>query len=278
MIISKSQMDDMHSVQLEIFKNVVYVLDKLNLTYFFVHGSLLGAVTINKFMPLDDDIDIAMPRKDYDLFIEKGNDYLSDKYFIQSNRTDKNYPLDFAKVRDCDTAYVAELFKKINMNHGIFIDVFPIDFCSDNTLREKLNDFKLKLISIRSSVAYDFKHISAKQKLLRMISKVVYPSEIKARQKREKICGSVKSGKKVKLTGGKPAEFGIPANWFDETQKADFEGLSVLVPKMYDEYLTRIYGDYKKRTLLENKQHDDDSVEINACIFDTETSYKTKGV
>lgn len=263
----------MHRIQVDIFKNVIEVCEKLGLKYFLVHGSLLGAITSNHFMPLDDDIDIAMPRKDYEVFLSKGNGLINPKYFIQSSKTDKNYPIDFAKVRDCDTTYIADILKNIDMNHGIFIDVFPIDFCSDNRFKRKFNDLKFKLLNIRISEVFDVEHISTKTKILRLLAKLIHPSFYKALEKREALCISVESGKHIQLTGGKSKEKGIPAEWFDEIQKATFEGVESCIPKKYHEYLTQIYGDYKNRTLLEDKEHDENNVEINACVLDSQKAY-----
>lgn len=267
-------MDKMHQIQLEIFKNLIEVCQKLELKYFLVHGSLLGAVMNNKFMPLDDDIDIAMPRTDYEKLLEKGNELINKKYFIQANKTDKNYPLDFAKVRDCDTTYVAELFRNIDMNHGMFIDIFPIDFYDQNNFKRRYNSLRLSILSVRISKVYAFDKVSLKSKLLRFAAMVIYPSYHKALRKKEKIFCSVKKGKFIRLTGAKTQENKIPAEWFKETVKINFEGIESCAPKMYHEYLTQIYGDYKNRTLLEDKEHSDDSVEINACVFDPEKAYK----
>ena len=274
MVITQEQMNEMHSIQLEIFKNVIMVCKELNLTYFMVHGSLLGALRLNGFVPLDDDIDIAMPREDYDKLIKYGNDIIDKKYFIQSSRTDKNYPLDFAKVRDNDTTYVAELFRKIDMNHGFFIDVFPIDYCRESVFFKKIDEFRLKLLNIRVAKRYAFKKISFKTKIKQAIACVFYPNWHRAIEKRERINSSVKKSSFVRLTGGKPAESCVPANWFDRETAMTFEQIVTTVPMEYDKYLTQIYGDYKNRTLLETKQHDENSFEINASVLDLRKSFK----
>ena len=98
MIISKIQMDEMHAIQLEILKNVISICEKLELHYFLVHGSLLGAIKTGRFMPLDDDIDLAMPRADYERLVEEGSRLIDKQYFIQCSKTDKGYPLAFAKI------------------------------------------------------------------------------------------------------------------------------------------------------------------------------------
>lgn len=274
MIITQTQMNELHAIQLEIFKNVISVCEKLNLTYFMVHGSLLGAYRLNGFVPLDDDIDIAMPREDYDKLIKYGNDIIDKKYFIQSSRTDKNYPLEFAKVRDNDTTYVAELFKNLDINHGIYIDIFPIDYCRESRLLKKVDKLRLKLLNMRVSKRYSFGKTNLKTKIKQLIACILYPNWHRAIEKRERINSAVKKSPFVRLTGGKPAESYVPAKWFEEKKTMVFEKLETIAPKEYDKYLTQIYGDYMNRTLLENKQHDENSVEINACVLDAKKSFK----
>ena len=69
MNLTLEKMNSINKVQLDIFKTFVKVCEVLNLKYYMVHGSLLGAVRYNGFFPFDDDIDVAMPRRDYELLI-----------------------------------------------------------------------------------------------------------------------------------------------------------------------------------------------------------------
>lgn len=66
-----NKLSDLQKVQLDIFKEFIRVCNLLNLRYFLVEGSMLGAKRHNGFIPWDDDIDVAMPRKDYEIFLEK---------------------------------------------------------------------------------------------------------------------------------------------------------------------------------------------------------------
>lgn len=274
MIISKEEMDAMHSMQLDIFKDVVHVCETLGLRYFMVHGSLLGTVRTGKFIPLDDDIDISMPRADYERFIEEGSQVINKRYFIQCNRTDVNYPLEFAKVRDSETTYIAESCRNIDMHHGVFIDVFPIDFVEDNTLARKVMRILKKFLCVRIGCVLCLEKLSLKSKVLRCLSRILLPSWKKAVEYNERMNKRVKCGRNVCLTGGKPTEVIVPSEWFSAEDFAEFEGIQCAIPVKWKEYLTLIYGDYSTRTLLETKEHDENSVEINACVLDLGKSYK----
>ena len=75
-------LDKLHKVELEILDDFVKICNKNNLTYFLTGGTMLGAVRHNGFIPWDDDIDIGMPRKDYDEFIKIAPKELGNKYYL----------------------------------------------------------------------------------------------------------------------------------------------------------------------------------------------------
>ena len=74
------------------------------------------------------------------------------------------------------------------------------------------------------------------------------------------------------MTGGKPTEHNMPSYWFDSYIPKNFENIPVYIPKEYDKYLSHIYGDYQKRTLVEGKMLGD-QVLLNAIAADTKLSY-----
>lgn len=270
MIISEELMNKMHEIQLNIFKEVIEVCNKLGITYYMVHGSLLGTVLHGKFMPMDDDIDIAMFRKDFERFIIEGSQIINERYFIQYQDTDKDYPLSFAKVRDNNTTYVADKLQNIKMNHGIFIDVFPIDYYEEETTKVYL---KKKILNTRISSRYWKEDCKNKIKLKQLMACIIYPFWRVAIAKRNAMNRDLEKKNKIQITGGKKEEVGIDEELFSKYETKMFEGILVNIPIGYSRYLELIYGDYRCRTLLEDKEHDQKNVEINAIVFDLNQSY-----
>lgn len=131
-------------VELAMLDEVDRICRNHGLTWFLVHGSLLGAVRHKGFIPWDDDLDIAMPRKDYDQFIEAAKNELFEPLSIHTPETEKDmFWGGFARVRNNQTTGIEERELNHKGNLGIWIDILPLDVC---TMDEKLFDKKEKRI------------------------------------------------------------------------------------------------------------------------------------
>lgn len=273
MLITHEKMREINDIQVEILRDVVEVCDKLDIKFYMVHGSLLGTIRDHKFVPDDDDIDIAFFRDDYEKFLKEAPKFLKEHYFVQSNKSDAEYPLEFAKVRDSRTTYIIEIAEHLNINHGIYIDVFPIDNFTPGVSNSKINKIKYRLLRGRVACAWKMKNRSKAKKAFDLVCKIAYPSLNGAIKKLEKFLTSQPVGEYVRVSGGKSKEIGIPRKWFETAVEDNFEGVKAYIPCDYDAYLTRIYGDYKNRTLVEKKISDDTNIEINANLVDTKKPF-----
>ena len=135
----KSILDHLHENMLEIYQEVAAICDRHDLKYFVVGGTLLGAVVHKGYIPWDDDFDIAMPRDDYDQFINLYAKELSNRFYLHHTVTDNNYWIPFAKVRINNTVFLEEKRKNVDSHAGIYMDIFPFDYSSDcNRMMAKL--------------------------------------------------------------------------------------------------------------------------------------------
>jgi len=264
-------MKKIHSVQLEMMKELIVVMNKLDVKYYFVHGSLLGAVVIEDFIPEDDDIDIAIMREDYNRLLEQGNKYLPEHYFLQSSQND-DFPLSFAKMRDSRTSFIQPVLDNCKCNKGIYIDIFPIDYSAKNKAEKVIE----KLMSIRiNRRLVTFERLSYKGSLVRAFSLLFFPSYSKTICDREIMYSRREVSENVSLTNGKVSEQNIPLKWFDKGVKKKFCGIDVTCPSMYHDYLKKVYSEnYISVNPAKERLTGSKLIEISAEVLDFEQSYK----
>jgi len=246
----------MHNVELEILKEFIRICNKNNLAYFAVGGTLIGTIRHKGFIPWDDDIDIGMPRRDYDRFLEIAKKELDSKYFVQSGYDYKESWLSFSKLRKRNTLANEENISHIDYPKGIFIDIFPFD----NTDTNNGLMFKIKcniVVSINEAILYKWKlkkitEIRRKYLCLffsifsnKVLKKIGYKI-MTSKNNREcdyfiSYCGSYSMYKETQLK-----------SLFFPLKVGKFENIDISIPNDYDKYLTKIYGNYiqKRKELI----------------------------
>ena len=131
---------DIRPLQLRILKNLLAV-DKVckehNLRYYIMAGTMLGAVRHKGFIPWDDDLDIGMPRADYDLLMANAKEWLPEPYEAVCAENDKEYPLPFAKVQDANTTLIERMHLKYL--GGVYIDIFPLDGVPESRMAQRMH-------------------------------------------------------------------------------------------------------------------------------------------
>ena len=120
------EVKDIQSNCLDTLVVVDQICKRHNLRYYLVGGTMLGAVRHGGFIPWDDDVDIAMPRADYEKFLRIAPEELTKDRSLQTYSL-VNYPIHFIKVIDNRTAVVEKSLKHQGLKTEIFIDVFPLD-------------------------------------------------------------------------------------------------------------------------------------------------------
>ncbi len=128
--------DVLHRVQqmeLDILKDFIAVCDEHRLRYFGFAGTGIGALRHKGFIPWDDDIDIALPRKDFEKALHLMLERYPDKYYVLNAETDSNYPLMTTRLCIKGTRFQEKVLKDVDCPFGIFLDLYPYDNLADGT-------------------------------------------------------------------------------------------------------------------------------------------------
>ena len=246
-ILSPVQSEQLKRCELEMLKVFVSLCEELGLRYYVVGGTLIGAVRHKGFIPWDDDIDVAMPREDYERFLQQAQALMPEYYFLQTFETDPEYPANFAKIRDCRTTFVETSVSKLNINHGVYIDIFPLDYYPEKRWQRAWLEFQRKVLTARISAQFylpneEFHFI---KNLVRCASKVFCPSAAVAVRLRERLYTNVReSGLFCNYSGAWGEKEIMPRAWFAERCQILFEDVEVYAPEAYDKMLRHVYGDY----------------------------------
>lgn len=242
MKITTEMIKRLQQIELKMLEIFIQICEKENLKYYLSGGTLLGAVRHKGFIPWDDDIDVRMPRIDYEKFLLCANKYLPDYYFLQTYKTEYETPFGFAKIRDNRTIYKEKAIKNFNINHGVWIDIFPLDFCPRHCFL--FNIYRVFLQN-RIQSRFDIKK-TPKQKFLQFVSYFICPSYDEAVFVLEKYLQFYRkdTGLMANFYGGKKDI--MPTKWYGEGIELTFEHLKVKGPKEYNKYLTQLYGDYMR--------------------------------
>lgn len=236
-------------IELEIFRQFIEICNENSLRYFVVGGTALGAVRHKGFIPWDDDIDVALPRGDYEKFLSIAQSSLPGNMFLQTYITDKNYPNPFAKLRRSDTAFIEKSTSKIKMNHGVYIDIFPLDGYSRPGIKGKLFRLKEKILKISVGSVFVSGNI-LKNKFRAIVKRAIarllpdYRASVRRLDTMYKKIPYEDAEIIVNFCGAWAEKEIMPKAYFGNGIEGEFEGIKVVLPAKTHEYLTALYGDY----------------------------------
>lgn len=263
---------DVRTLQQRILGNLLAV-DKVcrehSLHYYIYDGTMLGAVRHKGFIPWDDDLDIAMPREDYETFITYANEWLEEPYEFVSYETDSTYPLPFGKVQDASTTLIER--PHLPYLGGLYIDVFPIDGVPSNALLRRIHLVRYDVLKKMVYMAYrdPYRHGHGPSSWLPLLCRKVIGQQRLQRATRRLLCKYPFSKSEKVCVFDDGFKGVIDKQVLGQPTPVKFEEHEVMGVEHADKYLTHMYGDYMTIPPHDDqKQHGFHYVDFNQAYRD----------
>lgn len=263
-------------VQLDLMKQLDAVCTRHQLKWFPMWGTLLGAVRHQGFIPWDDDVDIVMPREDYERFLSVCASEIAYPYFLQTTLSDEECFYMWVSLRNSETTGNRASCLTKRQNNGIGIDIMPLDGCESIPILYKISRFPVRIVSVLANTyANDFNRGNIARVLRRILrfTGFDYKKAYVWAEKRNRTFTGDKYCKVAFRAHADPLTKVIERDMWDkadfqEVVRMPFENITVPVPCGYDHILTQIYGNYMEFPPLDKRQGKHD------VIFDPDTPYR----
>lgn len=254
----KKNIDLLHEADLEIVKEVVRICDENGLMYYMLGGTMLGAIRHKGFIPWDDDIDLGLPRKDYEKFLEIAPKLMPNHLKLVNYKTDPDYHYYITRILDTETKVIENRFASEGKYTNVSIDIFPLDGSPNNSLLRKIYCTRLMVHRAMSSLAnkalmdvnkkrkwkekllFDFMRLFPTDKMFNFYNQLNKCDKL---LKKYPMSESLYTGN---MMGAYKVRELVDTSWYGEDVFYDFDGIKLRGFKEYDKYLTQLYGDYMK--------------------------------
>lgn len=219
------------------------------LRYYTLAGTCLGMVRHKGFIPWDDDIDVGMPREDYNSFVELMKNGL-EHYKLDVPTMDDKYLYTYAKLYDTNTTLIEN--NRHKLKRGIFIDVFPLDGAGNDLEKGKEQylsiNKKINLICLRNCVVSNHRAVYKNAAIImsRLLPRFILNENKLIKQVIEE--SAKYKFDECKIIANFSGDWGtkevFKKEWFGEPVLYNFENIKIYGPVDADSYLTNLYGDY----------------------------------
>lgn len=257
--------------ELKILEEFIRICEKHKLRYYMLGGTLLGAIRHKGFIPWDDDVDVTMPREDYEIFLKLPENEYNPQFKLVTYENSEKYRYPWARIEN-ENIKIINHSANIPREENAWIDVIPLDGFPDSAIKRFFHKIHLSFWwNLNQIVQYD-ELVDQKRKrsgLGKMAVKIAGAFKWINRIVGYKTCLKHLNSILMKYpynSDTKEVINFLAAYGFDETflresfaeiEKYDFEGRRINGPKGYDSVLRRIYGDYMDLPPIDqrNKHH-----------------------
>ncbi len=249
--------EELHQYDLEALKAFDKFCKEQGLRYFAIGGTLLGAVRHKGFIPWDDDIDVGMPRPDYDRLISLAKKFPK-PFILEEYRYSKGFQSYFMKVRNENIELLETVTETKDKRRGYLLDIMPIDGTPNNATLRKIYYTRVLLLRFLCGAANVHTGILTSRpkweqqvlKICRVLKLYKVLTIEKVYRRMDKLFhkqNALKAHYVGTITGAYKTREIVPTEYFgieEEAEYLDFEDMKIRVPKRYDIYLKHMFGDY----------------------------------
>lgn len=240
------------------------------LRYYMLGGTMLGAARHKGFIPWDDDIDVGMPRADYEKLEQILLAMHHERYAIETPRTEaEDYFYPFSKIYDTRTTLIENT--RLKIKRGIYLDIFPLDGIGNSEEESKRNyrpiywKYNLLLTRVTGIRESRSKLKNVAVRVARLIPEIILNNK-KLLLSLERDCKEYDFDNCSwvgNLVGAWRFKEVMPVEYFGKPMLYEFEGQKMYGPERADEYLTAVYGDWRKLPPKEKQVSHHDYIELN---------------
>lgn len=248
-------MQEIQGVSLEVLKDITDLMDSNGFEYILAYGTLLGAIRHKGFIPWDDDIDIMMPRPDYENFLKYTSENKVKLGHLEVFNMDNNPNYPYMITRISDSRYEIDVENEAKCGLGIFVDVYPLD--GIGATEEEGRNLLLKTCKYPSLIflatrkyyhfgntkgwlkrlikipAFIYTHIMGRDYFVRKLNRIVKPLDYQ--KSRFVGCAAWTVAREIDV---------FDKTWINDRIKCPFEKYDFYIPREYDKMLSITYGDY----------------------------------
>ncbi len=252
----KYTLAELQQIELQILTDFADFCKENALRYYLIGGALLGAVRYQKFIPWDDDVDVAMPREDYERL---KTIFSSEKYFLQNAQSDPLFSRCIQKVRLNGTKIEEKMCLNVDIHQGIYIDIFPIDYVADGE-EKRLSRRATAIRRLMSLRAIKGGYLNGRHTAVKKLIRAVCPLTIQfIDRKIDRLCTQENAGERkyaiLWLHNYSWDKQLHKMRVFGEGSVCSFEGHEFTAPADTDAFLRRVFGeDYMQEPAMEKRK------------------------